>query len=85
MAVNSKTQRAYDLVEQCLDTVEWQVGTGIPLADFLYPKLKQALGLLEVDEDGESESTTFDAFVERYPRPAVVSTYDFIDDDESDN
>lgn len=85
MAASDKTKRAYDLIEQCVDTVEWQVGTGIPLADFLYPKLRQALGLLEVVEDGESESTTLDTYLERYPRPAVASTYDFTDDDESDN
>ncbi len=76
-----KLKRAVGILEQCRDTLDWQVGTGNHTADFLYPKLKYALSLLEVEADGESESTTFDTYVERYPSTAV-STYDFTEDDD---
>ncbi len=67
--------KAIDILEQVRDTLEWQVGTGLPSVDFVYPKIKYALSLLEVveEEDGEnSESTTSDE-IRRY----VQSTFDF--------
>jgi hypothetical protein len=67
-------ERAISILEQCRDTLEWQVGTGIAAVDFIYPKIKYALGLLDVSE--EEESTTGEE-LRNY-------TFDFVMTAESD-
>jgi hypothetical protein len=68
---------ALNILTQCRDSLEWQVGTGKPEVDFLFPKIKQAVSLLEVGEDEDEdgyyrERTTGDELREH------LSTYDFV-------
>lgn len=85
MEANVKRPEALRLVEQVLDTLEWQVGKGDSTVDFLYPKVKRILYLLEqdLDEDGyNSESTTKDN-LDRYIHKQL--SLGFTDDNEGED
>jgi hypothetical protein len=65
------------VLNQCKDTLEWQVDRNDPTIDFLYPKLRYALSLIqsteeEDDEGFRRERTTGDELRD------YVSTYDFV-------
>jgi hypothetical protein len=74
----SNMDKLVSILTQCKDTLEWQVGTGIPVVDFVYPKLLQALNLIAPDEDEDdslyTERTTGDEL--------RAYTYDFVPSDE---
>lgn len=70
--------RVISILEQCRDTLEWQVGTGNSTVDFLYPKIKHALTLLvgATEYIDEKESTTREQL--------TLYTYDFVNPSSDD-
>ena len=76
-------KRLISTLEQCRDTLEWQVGTNQPNVDFLYPKIKYALTLIDQSEEGDEERTTGDEL-----RDYITATFDFRmpdNDEDEDN
>lgn len=49
------------LLEQMYDTADWKVGTD-PLADFVHPKLNQAIKILDSYLEPDSMTTTSELF-----------------------
>lgn len=79
MAKDNVTKQLHDILSQCHDTLEWQVGTGVSVVDFLFPKIKYALTLLQEPDENYRERTTADEL-----RTYVSTTFDFVDAETED-